>query len=82
MICRRKIYVAIAIPKNAILSNRNKNDISWGDFNFLLFFMLSTIIAAVKKIMLIMKRKSVILIDSFHKTSILRIQCDRDVCKE
>lgn len=38
MICRRKIYVAIAIPKNAILSNRNKNDISWGDFIFLVIF--------------------------------------------
>ena len=37
MICRRKIYVAIAIPKNAILSNRNKNDISCSDFIFYYF---------------------------------------------
>lgn len=82
MICRRKIYVAIAIPKNAILSNRNKNDISCGDFIFLVFFILSAIIAAIKKMMPIMKRKSVIFIDSFHKTSILRIQCTSYVCKE
>lgn len=76
------MYVAIAIPKKAILSNRNKNDISWGDFIFLLFFILSAIIAAIKKMLPIMKRKSVILTGSFHKTSILRIQCDSDVCKE
>ncbi len=74
--------MAIAIPKNAILSNRNKNDISCGDFIFLLFFILSAIIAASKNTMLIMKRKSVILIDSLHKTSILRIQCTSYVCKE
>lgn len=73
--------MAIAIPKNAILSNRNKNDISCGDFIFLLFFILSAIIAASKNTMLIMKRKSVILIDSLHKTSILRIQCTSYVCK-
>ena len=66
--------MAIAIPKNAILSNRNKNDISCGDFIFLLFFILSAIMAAIKKTMPIMKRKSVILSGSFHKTSILRIQ--------
>lgn len=82
MICRRKIYVAIAIPKNAMLSNRNKNDISCEDFIFLLFFILRAIIAASKNTMPIMKRKSVILIDSFHKTSILRIQCASYVCKE
>lgn len=58
--------MAIAIPKNAILSNRNKNDISCGDFIFLLFFILSAIIAASKKMMPIMKRKSVIFIGSFH----------------
>lgn len=57
MICRRKIYVAIAIPKNAMLSNRNKNDISCEDFIFLLFFILRVIIAAIKKMMPIMKRK-------------------------
>jgi hypothetical protein len=30
----------------------------------------------------VMKRKSVILTGSFHKTSILRIQCASYVCKE
>ena len=74
--------MAIAIPKNAILSNRNKNDISWGDFIFLVFFILRVIIAAIKKMMPVMKRKSVIFIGSFHKTSILRIQCTSYVCKE
>lgn len=82
MICRRKIYVAIDKPKKAILSNRNKNDISCGDFIFLLFFILRAIIAAIKKMMPVMKRKSVILTGSFHKTSILRIQCASYVCKE
>jgi len=67
--------VAIAIPKNAILSNKNKNDISCGDFIFLLFFILRAIIAAIKKMMPVMKRKSVILI-AVLITAVLLSACD------
>ncbi len=42
----------------------------------------SEMIERIKKMKPIKKRKSVISIDSFRKTSILRIQCECCICKE